>query len=197
MLRTFRISNIRVAFSKPACAAIDEIILHVRAIGLNFRDVLNVLGEYPGDVPCCARLRVPRLALPNSFTVHWRTCPCSRASSFHPLLGAVGQANYSAMNSILDTLAVQRRARAQHASSVQWGPWGEIGMASKTEIARMAHARLRSDQQRARARCASSCGAAELSRGLGRLASELEHLTAASAIRCSGVCERWSHHAAY
>ena len=40
------------------------------------------------------------------------------------------------MNSILDTLAVQRRARAQHAASVQWGPWGEIGMASKTEIAR-------------------------------------------------------------
>ena len=26
-----------------------ETLLHVRAVGLNFRDVLNVLGEYPGD----------------------------------------------------------------------------------------------------------------------------------------------------
>jgi NADPH:quinone reductase-like Zn-dependent oxidoreductase/3-oxoacyl-(acyl-carrier-protein) synthase len=26
-----------------------EVLLHVRAVGLNFRDVLNVLGEYPGD----------------------------------------------------------------------------------------------------------------------------------------------------
>ena len=27
----------------------DEVHIHVRAVGLNFRDVLNVLGEYPGD----------------------------------------------------------------------------------------------------------------------------------------------------
>eukprot|EP00966_Prymnesium_polylepis_P309293 7147208-Prymnesium_polylepis.1 len=26
-----------------------DVLLHVRAVGLNFRDVLNVLGEYPGD----------------------------------------------------------------------------------------------------------------------------------------------------
>ena len=26
-----------------------EVLLRVRAVGLNFRDVLNVLGEYPGD----------------------------------------------------------------------------------------------------------------------------------------------------
>ena len=26
-----------------------EVPMHVRAVGLNFRDVLNVLGEYPGD----------------------------------------------------------------------------------------------------------------------------------------------------
>ena len=26
-----------------------QVLLHVRAVGLNFRDVLNVLGEYPGD----------------------------------------------------------------------------------------------------------------------------------------------------
>ena len=26
-----------------------QVLLHVRAVGLNFRDVLNVLGMYPGD----------------------------------------------------------------------------------------------------------------------------------------------------
>ena len=31
----------------PLCDA--EVLLRVRAVGLNFRDVLNVLGEYPGD----------------------------------------------------------------------------------------------------------------------------------------------------
>ena len=29
--------------------AVDEVLLEVRAVGLNFRDVLNVLGMYPGD----------------------------------------------------------------------------------------------------------------------------------------------------
>ena len=27
----------------------SEVLVHVHAVGLNFRDVLNVLGEYPGD----------------------------------------------------------------------------------------------------------------------------------------------------
>jgi NADPH:quinone reductase-like Zn-dependent oxidoreductase len=27
----------------------DEVLLNVKAVGINFRDVLNVLGMYPGD----------------------------------------------------------------------------------------------------------------------------------------------------
>ena len=44
------ISNLFVE-PQPSLASIgdDAILLHVRAVGLNFRDVLNVLGEYPGD----------------------------------------------------------------------------------------------------------------------------------------------------
>ena len=33
----------------PAALDVFEVRLHVHAVGLNFRDVLNVLGEYPGD----------------------------------------------------------------------------------------------------------------------------------------------------
>jgi NADPH:quinone reductase-like Zn-dependent oxidoreductase/3-oxoacyl-(acyl-carrier-protein) synthase len=44
-------------------AADGEVIMEVRAVGLNFRDVLNVLGEYPGDpgppgLDCCGVVAV-------------------------------------------------------------------------------------------------------------------------------------------
>ena len=35
--------------SKPQLLSNKEVLLQVHAVGLNFRDVLNVLGEYPGD----------------------------------------------------------------------------------------------------------------------------------------------------
>jgi acyl transferase domain-containing protein/acyl carrier protein len=46
------ISNLRVVSQNddgPAALVDGEVRLHVRAVGLNFRDVLNVLGVYPGD----------------------------------------------------------------------------------------------------------------------------------------------------
>ena len=40
----------RPSFRAAALALVVlEVLLSVRAVGLNFRDVLNVLGEYPGD----------------------------------------------------------------------------------------------------------------------------------------------------
>ena len=35
------------AFAEPLGSGLVELSVH--AVGLNFRDVLNVLGEYPGD----------------------------------------------------------------------------------------------------------------------------------------------------
>ena len=45
-------------------------------------------------------------------------------------MGAAAQANYSAANATLDGLAVGLRAHGRGAITVQWGPWGEVGMAS-------------------------------------------------------------------
>ena len=52
-------------------------------------------------------------------------------SSVAALLGGAGQANYSAANACLDSLASCRRARFTCGSSVQWSAWAEVGMAAR------------------------------------------------------------------
>jgi len=51
-------------------------------------------------------------------------------SSGAALLGSPGQSNYAAANSFVDALAHLRRSRGQHALSIDWGSWSEVGMAA-------------------------------------------------------------------
>ena len=63
-------------------------------------------------------------------------------SSVAALLGAAGQAGYSAANSGLDALAAAARHHGWPVTAVQWGPWAGTGMAAGASSARARLQRL-------------------------------------------------------
>jgi len=52
------------------------------------------------------------------------------SSSVSSLFGSPGQSNYATANALLDGLVAQRRAQGLPATGVNFGPWGQGGMAS-------------------------------------------------------------------
>jgi acyl transferase domain-containing protein/acyl carrier protein len=57
-------------------------------------------------------------------------------SSANALGFSTGVVDYAAANAFLDGLAHLRRNQGHHALSVNWGAWGEVGMASVEQVAR-------------------------------------------------------------
>jgi NADPH:quinone reductase-like Zn-dependent oxidoreductase/short-subunit dehydrogenase/acyl carrier protein len=59
-------------------------------------------------------------------------------SSVATVFSNPGQGNYVAANAFLDALAHYRHSKGLPALSVNWGPWAEVGMASKLDQQRLA-----------------------------------------------------------
>ncbi len=54
-------------------------------------------------------------------------------SSAASIMGNPGQSGYAAANAFLDALTSYRRANGLAASTINWGPWADVGMAAATE----------------------------------------------------------------
>lgn len=86
-------------------------------------------------------------------------------SSTASILGSAGQGNYAAANAFLDVLAHHRQALGLVATSINWGPWADVGMAARL------------DGRNRRRWSAAGITALSLPQGIQALAGVLDSLT--------------------
>jgi acyl transferase domain-containing protein/NADPH:quinone reductase-like Zn-dependent oxidoreductase/NAD(P)-dependent dehydrogenase (short-subunit alcohol dehydrogenase family)/acyl carrier protein len=65
----------------------------------------------------------------NDLTRDWPLDFFVMFSSASAVLGSPGQANYAAANAFMDGFSHDLRSKGRNALSINWGPWGETGMA--------------------------------------------------------------------
>ena len=118
---------------------LEQLVAHVRGTAptMGVWHAAGVLAD--GLLPKQVAEALARVYAPKAHDAWALYCACSTAmvatcvlfSSVAALLGGAGQANYSAANACLDSLASFRQEHARVAASVQWGAWAEVGMAAR------------------------------------------------------------------
>lgn len=124
-------------------AAVQSMLSAVKADSLPLAGVIHAAGVLADafvvnqDLASFEKVMAPKLA--GAWYLHEGTKSLDLDlfvlfSSLSSLLGAPGQANYAAANAFLDGLAFQRRAMGLPANAINWGPWGEVGMAANSQV---------------------------------------------------------------
>jgi len=120
-------------------AELASALATISATGRPLRGVFHAAGALDDGVLAqqswqrFAKVFAPKLAGAWNLHLATRGAPLDHFvlfSSASALLGNAGQANYAAANAFLDALAHRRRADGLPALSVNWGAWGEVGMAA-------------------------------------------------------------------
>ncbi len=120
--------------------AVNALFASLDARGVPVRGVVHAAGVL-ADGPVMAQDRTRFLKVfPAKVEGAWNLHVATRDRDLHAFvlfssvtssLGAPGQVNYAAANAFMDALAWSRHARGLPAVSINWGPWGEIGMAAR------------------------------------------------------------------
>lgn len=113
---------------KPARAELPPLTGVIHAAGVIDDGVLTQL-----DWPRFEKVLAPKVQ--GAWNLHRATQDDSLQafvlfSSLASALGATAQGNYAAGNAYLDALAHHRRANGLPATSINWAPWADIGMAA-------------------------------------------------------------------
>ena len=119
-----------------SAAAVERL---VAGIGASLRGVVHAAGVIDdGVIAAQSQERFRRVYEPKGVAV--RNIAAATAelqldflvlfSSTAAILGPPGQANYAAANASMDAMAHNLRAEGRPALSIQWGPWGDHGLAA-------------------------------------------------------------------
>jgi acyl transferase domain-containing protein/acyl carrier protein len=119
---------------------VEQLLRDVAAGSLPLKGVIHAAGVLSdGVITELDRARVEQVLAPKAigaWRLHERLAGADLDffvlySSLASAIGSPGQANYSAANAFLDALAHYRRSLGLPALSINWGPWGEAGMAAE------------------------------------------------------------------
>jgi acyl transferase domain-containing protein/acyl carrier protein len=131
--------NVRVVAADAADGArMEEVLREIQASGAPLRGVIHAAGVLRNDdvraVTAEAIREVCRPKIAGARVLHelTRDLPLDlfvMFSSGASIWGSRGLVHYAAANQFLDALAHARRAAGLPATTINWGPWGEAGMA--------------------------------------------------------------------
>jgi acyl transferase domain-containing protein len=122
--------------------ALAEALDRLRSQGLPIRGVVHAAGAARDRTIATADFDEVCEALPPKVSGTWNLHRLTQNdpvelfvlfSSVMGVIGAGGQAGYTAANAFLDAFAHWRRARGLPATSIAWGPWSEVGAAARPD----------------------------------------------------------------